>query len=126
MLRGASVKSRLRRIDCAARCDPLKAGRISRTTQTSHQARRERTRCLLRAAKRKAYLNRMLSARRDCSWMAARRRADKKIRCVECEGRFAASLDVESRQTGGYACKQNRLRLPYDKFKAFLMVPRSF
>src|SRR6266851_3227573 len=107
MLRGASVKSRSRRIACATRCDPLKAGRISRTTQISHQARRERTRCLRRAAKRKAYLNRMLSARRDCRWMAAGRRADKKIGCVEC-GRFAASLDIESRQTGGYACKQNR------------------
>src|ERR1700730_11788010 len=43
MLRGASVKSRLRRMDCAARCDPVKASRSSRRTKISPGARRERT-----------------------------------------------------------------------------------
>src|ERR1700694_4799874 len=98
MLRGASVKSRLRRIDCAARCDPVKPGRISRRTQISHRARRERTRCLLREAKRKAYLNRMLSARLDCPQKQGQIQTIRGLGFWR-EGRFAASLDVESSQT---------------------------
>src|SRR6266567_5102232 len=109
MLRGASVRSRLRRIDCAARCDPLKPGRISRRTQIAHRARPERTRCLLREAKRKAYLNRMLSARLDCT----QKGQIQTIRGVGFwrEGRFAKPRRRVQPEGRGYAGKHNLLRV---------------
>src|ERR1700730_1682546 len=108
MLRGASVKSRLRRMDCAARCDPVKASRSSRRTQISPGARRERT--IPPAWSRAKSLS-----EQDAVGKAGLRRAEferagwqrekeqiQKIRCVGfCpEGRFVASLYLESRQTG--------------------------
>jgi hypothetical protein len=64
----------------------------------------------LRGAEEKAYLNRMLSARLDCGELSSselewqqEKEQIQKIRCVGFwpGGRFAASLDLESRRRGG-------------------------